>query len=53
MKKSLLCRTIAKSKQGSSQIWIRSKQTLNIVMKDLSFLIVVYTLKVYAWKINN
>ncbi len=38
MKKSLLSRSIAKSKQGSSQIWTRSKQTLNIGMKDLSFL---------------
>jgi len=29
------------------------KQTLNIVLKDLSFLSVVYTLKVYGWKIND
>ena len=54
MKKSLLCRTIAKSKQGSSQFfWTRSKQTLNIVIKDFSFLRAVYTLKMYAWKIND
>ena len=38
MKKSLLVSTIAKSKQGSSQFWTRSKQTLNIVVKDFSFL---------------
>jgi len=47
MKKSLLRRTIAKRKQGSSQIWTRSKQTLNIDYErvSLSFLSVVYTLK--------
>ena len=29
------------------------KQTLNTVMKDLSFLSVVYTLKMYGWEIND
>jgi len=29
------------------------KQTLNIVEKDLSFLSIVYTRRMYAWKIND
>jgi len=48
MKKSLLKgSTNVKSKQGSLQFWTRSKQSLNIV-KDFSFLSVLYTFKMYG-----